>query len=60
MNVRRLAACLGTALALTLTACTTDPSPTPSETTSVPANASRDINPLPRDRVRNGACCGSR
>ncbi len=54
MNVRRLAVCLGTALALTFSACTTGPDPTPSPTASVPANASRDVNPQPRERVRDG------
>lgn len=54
MNVRRLAACLGVALGLALPACTFPPSPTPSKTASVPDKASRDINPQPRDRVRDG------
>ncbi len=54
MNVRRLVACLGTTLALTLAACTAGPNPSPSVTVPVPATATRDINELPRDRVRDG------
>lgn len=54
MNVRRLVACLGTTIALTLTACTAGPTPSPSTTMPVPASATRDINELPRERIREG------
>ncbi len=54
MNVRRLVPALCAVLALTLAACTTGSSPTPSPTAAIPATATRDVNALPRDRVRDG------
>ena len=54
MNVRRLVPALCAVLALTLAACTTGSSPTPSPTAAIPATATRDVNALTRDRVRDG------
>lgn len=54
MNTLRLGACLGASLALILTGCTASTPPTPTTTPVVPANAERDINPVPRDRVDVG------
>ncbi len=54
MNVRRLVPALCAVLTFTLAGCTASPTPTPSSSTAIPANATRDINALPRDRVRDG------
>ena len=53
MNVRRLVPALCAVLTFTLAGCTASPTPTPSSSTAIPANATRDINALPRDRVRD-------
>ncbi|MFP5417320.1 MAG: ABC transporter substrate-binding protein [Actinomycetes bacterium] len=54
MSRRRLAACLGVALAALVAGCTAQPEPTPSATQPVAANAQSDVNPMPRGQVRDG------
>ncbi|MFT3876972.1 MAG: ABC transporter substrate-binding protein [Propioniciclava sp.] len=55
MKTLRLGACLGTTLAIVLTAgCTTQQPPVPSNTPMVPANAPHDVNATSRDRISDG------